>query len=119
MADAKMTVTVIGAGRGGTVVAAHFGGSGAKVRMHDRNDARLAELRTRGGIELEGEGGGFVALEKVTTDLGDAVKGADVIVVCTGGVAQEGFATMLAPVLTDGQIILLIQGNTGGGRKLV
>jgi opine dehydrogenase len=37
-----------------------------------------------------------------------------VIAVCTGGTFQEGVAAGLAPLLRDGQIILLIQGNTGG-----
>ncbi len=32
----------------------------------------------------------------------------------TGGNGQEGVARSLAPVLRDGQLILLIQGNTGG-----
>src|SRR5262249_30307329 len=47
-------------------------------------------------------------------DLAAAVDGADVIAVCTGGTFQEGVARGLAPLLRDGQIILLIQGNTGG-----
>jgi opine dehydrogenase len=50
----------------------------------------------------------------VTTDLAAAVDGADVIAVCTGGTYQESVATGLAPLLRDGQIVLLIQGNTGG-----
>ncbi len=50
----------------------------------------------------------------MTTDLAAAVEGADVIAVCTGGTYQEGVARGLAPLLRDGQIILLIQGNTGG-----
>src|SRR5262249_53069144 len=48
------------------------------------------------------------------TDLAAAVDGAEVIAVCTGGTYQEGVARELAPLLRDGQTILLIQGNTGG-----
>src|SRR3954466_1571767 len=99
MADKKPTVTVIGAGRGGILVAAHLGPSGAKVRMHDRNDALLTELRTRGGIDFEGPRGGFVPVEKATADLTAAINGADIIIVCTGGVPQEGLARSLAPLL--------------------
>ena len=40
--------------------------------------------------------------------------GADVIIVVTGGNAQPVVARSLAPLLRDGQAILLIQGNTGG-----
>src|SRR5207247_4500665 len=43
-----------------------------------------------------------------------AIKGADIIAVCTGGTYQEAVGRGLAPLLRDGQTILLIQGNTGG-----
>jgi hypothetical protein len=42
------------------------------------------------------------------------IDGADVIIVVTGGNAQAVVARSLAPVLRNGQVILLIQGNTGG-----
>ena len=57
---------------------------------------------------------GLAAVEHATTDLAAAVDGADIIIVVTGGNAQETVARSLAPLLRDGQIILLIQGNTGG-----
>src|SRR5207237_10291271 len=56
----------------------------------------------------------YAAIDRVTTDLAAATDDADVIVVVTGGNAQETAAASLAPLLRDGQIILLIQGNTGG-----
>jgi opine dehydrogenase len=84
------------------------------LRLHDRDDAKLAEIRARGGIDVEGERAGFAAIERVTTDPAAAVDGADIIVFCTGGTYQEGAARDVAPHLRDGQIILLIQGNTGG-----
>ena len=40
--------------------------------------------------------------------------GADVIIIVTGGNAQATVGRSLAPLLRNGQIILLIQGNTGG-----
>jgi len=53
-------------------------------------------------------------VERATTELAAAVDGADTIIVATGGNAQETVARSVAPLLRDGQIILLIQGNTGG-----
>ena len=87
---------------------------GCKLRLHDLDDSRLADIRARGGIDVDGQGGGFAAIERVTTDLATAVEGADIIIIVTGGNAQETVAGALAPLLRDGQIILLIQGNTGG-----
>jgi opine dehydrogenase len=109
------TVAIVGAGIGGVYLAAKLGRLGAKTRLTDRDDSRLADIRARGGIEVEADGKtSFAAIERVTTDLAEAVEGADVIAVCTGGTFQEGVARGIAPLLVDGQTILLIQGNTGG-----
>jgi opine dehydrogenase len=108
------TVAIIGAGIGGVYLAAHLGIAGFRLRLHDRDAARLAEIAARGGIEVEGEGGGFAAIERTTPEPRPAVEGADVIILVTGGDAQEGAARALAPLLRDGQILLLIQGNTLG-----
>jgi opine dehydrogenase len=112
--NAATTVAIVGAGIGGVYLAAHLGVAGFKLRLHDIDDARLADIRAMGGIGVEGEGGGFAAIEDATPDLRTAIDGADVIVVVTGGNFQEAVARGLAPLLCDGQIILLIQGNTGG-----
>jgi opine dehydrogenase len=111
---ANATVAIIGAGIGGIYLAAELGLLGCKLRLHDLDDTRLAEIRARGGIDVDGPNGDFAAVERVTTDLAAAIDGADIVVVVTGGNAQETVAASLAPLLRDGQIILLIQGNTGG-----
>jgi opine dehydrogenase len=84
------------------------------MRLHDRDDSRLEAIRARGGIEIEGGPVTFVPIEVVTTDLAASVDGADLIAVCTGGNGQPALARALAPLLRDGQVILLVQGNTGG-----
>jgi opine dehydrogenase len=112
--NSATTVAIIGAGIGGVYLAAHLGLAGCKLRLHDVDDTRLADIRAMGGIDVEGEDGGFAAIEHVTPDLRIAIDGADIIIVVTGGIAQENVACALAPLLSDGQIILLVQGNTGG-----
>jgi opine dehydrogenase len=112
--SADATVAIVGAGIGGVYLAAHLGVAGCRLRLTDLDDARLAPIRARGGLDVAGRGGGFAAIERVTTDLTAAVDGANIIVVVTGGNAQEAVARSLAPLLRNGQLILLIQGNTGG-----
>ena len=107
-------VAIIGAGIGGLYLVAELGIAGFKLRLHDIDDSRLSEIRARGGVDVEGEGGGFAAVERATSDLGFAVDGADVIIIVTGGNTQAVVARSLAPLLRDGQVVLLIQGNTGG-----
>jgi threonine dehydrogenase-like Zn-dependent dehydrogenase len=82
------TVTIIGAGIGGLYLLAELGIAGFKLRLHDIDDSRLSEIRARGGVDVDGEKGGFAAVERATSDLGSTVDGADIIIVVTGGNAQ-------------------------------
>ena len=108
------TVTIIGAGIGGLYLVAELGIAGFKLRLHDIDDSRLSEIQAHGGVDVEGENGGFAAVERTTTNLPSAVDGAGVIIVVTGGNTQAAVARSLAPLVRNGQVILLIQGNTGG-----
>jgi opine dehydrogenase len=101
-------------GTGGFYCAGLFGVAGYKIHAHDIDATKVAAIREHGGIDVEGDGGGFAAVEKATTDLAAAVDGATIILVITGGHRQESAAKALAPLLGDGQLVLLIQGNTGG-----
>jgi len=97
-----------------SVAPGSLGVAGFPLRLHDVDDSKLAEIRARGGVDVEGERAGFAPVERATSNLGSAVDGADVIIVVTGGNTQATVARSLAPLLRNGQVILLIQGNTGG-----
>lgn len=108
------TVAIVGMGTGGFYCAGLLGIAGFKIRIHDINEAKLKEIKNRGGIEVEGDPGGFSSIEVATTDLARAIDGAGIILITTGGHRQASAAKALSPILADGQIVLLIQGNTGG-----
>lgn len=109
-----MTVAIIGAGIGGCYLVAQLGIAGFRLLLHDVDEAKLFAVRERGGIDVEGGTGGFAAVEQATTDPPAAVDGADVVIAVSGGNTHAAVARSLAPLLRDGQILLLIQGNTGG-----
>src|SRR6266446_2041298 len=46
------TVAIVGAGIGGVYLAAEFGMLGCKLRLHDFDDSRLADIRARGGVDV-------------------------------------------------------------------
>src|ERR1700733_7819740 len=96
------TVTIIGAGIGGVYLVAELGLAGHRLRLHDLDDTRLSDIRAHGGVDVEP--GGLAAVEHATTDLARAVDGAEVIIVVTGGNAQEAGARSLAPLRWDGPI---------------
>src|SRR5207237_5155132 len=90
------------------------GAAGYRIRLHDRDGGRLSAIRARGGLDIENGPRPFAPVELASTDLAQSVAGADLIAVCTGGNGQAAFARAVAPLLEDGQILLLVQGNTGG-----
>jgi len=90
------TVTIIGAGLGGIALVANLGLLGYRLRLHDRDEARIARVRERGGLDVEGLAKGFAPLELVTSQLAPAVDGADVIIVVTGSHFHADVARALA-----------------------
>jgi opine dehydrogenase len=108
------TVTVIGAGSGGFQLVTNLGMAGYRVRLHDREERRLDAIRERGGIDVENGPQPFASVELASTDLAASLDGADLVIFATGGNAQAAAARDVAPLLRDGQILLLVQGNTGG-----
>jgi opine dehydrogenase len=108
------TCAVIGAGLGGCALVGAMALRGYRMRLHDLDDGRLKDIRERGGIEVEGLLQGFAAVELATPELALAVDGADIVIVCTGSNKHAEVARLLAPLLRDGQTILLVQGGTGG-----
>jgi opine dehydrogenase len=116
------TFCVAGAGNGGLAMAGHLGIMGFRVSLYNRTEERLAGVRWHGGIEVEGEVKGFGPIHVSTSDLEEALSGADVIMVVTPSTAHASLARAMAPFLQDGQIVLLNPGRTGGAlefRKII
>ena len=104
----KTRYTVIGAGHGGKAMAAHLALQGFPVALYNRTAENVAAIKARGGIELESyEGGprGFGRLTLVTADLGEALEGAEVVMVVVPSTAHAEIAQKAAPHLRDGQIV--------------
>jgi opine dehydrogenase len=109
--------TVIGAGHGGKAMASHLALMGLRVTLYNRTFDHIAALKARGGIDLESaEGGphGFARLVSVTSDLGEAVQAAQMIMVVVPSSAHADVGKNLAPHLKDGQIVILHPGRTCG-----
>lgn len=116
MGVSKPTVVVIGAGHGGKAMAADLAIKGFSVRLYNRTYSRVEMIALRGGIDLEFEDGRaqFAPLEMVTSDLGMALEGANLIMAVVPASAHADIAAQCAPLLEDGQVIVLNPGRTGG-----
>jgi opine dehydrogenase len=115
MAMAVKSVAILGAGHGGFAAAADLARRGYEVRLHARNPARIAPLRERRGIEARGIVTGHVPIALATTDVAEAIRGADLIMLVVPSVAHESYARALAPLIDGRQPIFLNPGHTGGG----
>ena len=115
--NAPERYTIIGAGHGGKAMAAHLALMKLKVTLYNRTFDHISVIKKRGGIELEGvEGGphGFGKLTNVTSDMGEAVRKAQMIMVVVPSSAHADIAKVAARHLKSGQIIVLHPGRTGG-----
>lgn len=113
------SIAVLGAGHGGCAAAADLGRRGFSVRLHARNPDRLAPIRQQGGILAHGVVEGLVPVDVLTSDVAEAVRGADLIMLVVPSVAHETYAVALAPLIDGSQPIFVNPGHTGGGLHFV
>ena len=109
--------TVIGAGHGGKAMAAHLALMGFPVTLYNRTFDNIHVIKARRGIELESyEGGprGFAQLAHVTSDMGEALESAQVVMIVVPSTAHADIASAAAPHLRDGQVVVLNPGRTCG-----
>jgi len=109
--------SVVGAGNGGRAMAAHLALLGFEVALYNRTYAHIEIIDKRGGIDLESyEGGphGFGKLSLVTDNLGEAIQGAQVIMVVLPSSAHAEVAQKMACHLVEDQTIILHPGRTLG-----
>jgi opine dehydrogenase len=110
----KTAFCVVGAGHGGLAMAGHLGIMGFPVRLYNRTEENLHAVRWHGGIRVTGEVEGFGAVQMATSDMGEAISGADVVMVVVPATAHRFVAEAAAASLHDGQIVVLNPGRTGG-----
>src|SRR5512137_3023502 len=91
-------ITIIGAGHGGKAMAAHLALMGFQVSLYNRTFDHISIIKKRGGIELENAAGlsGFGKLKQVTSNMGDALKRAQVVMVVVPSSAHGDIAKVAA-----------------------
>jgi len=109
-----MKVAVLGGGNGAYAAAADLGEQGHEVRLWRRDRSAFAPVLEQRSISLVDERGTrSVPVAHPTLDLGEAVRGAELIVVPAPATAQEDLARAMAPHLADGQVLFLPPGSFG------
>ena len=109
-----MKIAVIGAGNGGQSISGYLSMQGYEVSLYDIDEQRIKALQEKGGIQLEGRLNGFGKVACITTDIAEAVLGAEMIMVTTVANAHRAVAKSIAPYIEEGQVIILNPGRTCG-----
>ena len=109
-----MKIAILGGGHGCYAAAADLSEQGHAVRLWRRDAAALQPVIDHGGITLkDAQGSREVAVALATTDIGAALRGADLVLLPTPATAQHEIARAMAPHLVDGQVVFLAPGTFG------
>lgn len=112
-------IAVLGAGNVGLSVAGHMALNGHDVRLYDRFGDPLVSVDANGGIDLTGEVEGRGTPCLLTSDVAEAVQGADTIIIVAPAFAHEYIGEQLAAVARPEQVILFQPGALGSAVRLL
>jgi len=105
----RMKIAVLGGGNGACAAAADLSEKGHEVRWWRRNAAALASRI----VLKDAEGERTVEVAKPCTDIGEAVRGAELVFMPDPAFTQPDNAARLAPHLADQQVVFFAPGTFG------
>jgi opine dehydrogenase len=109
------TVAVLGGGNGAHAAAADLTLKGFRVFLFSRSPETFKPLRDQGGIFLiDPSGERLVPIYRVCENIEEALSEAELILVTVPAIGHEYYAHACAPLLKDGQVVVLNPGSTGG-----
>jgi len=109
-------VLIMGSGPAGTAAAAALSQRGFQVALYNLPQFRpaLQPLIDRGGVEIEGSlGEEFVRIPVITTDIQEAMRDVQLILIAVPGYGQRRMVETCLPYLKPGNILLLMPGSCG------
>jgi opine dehydrogenase len=111
-----MRIAVLGAGGGGLAVAYEWASQGHEVALYAQHahEHHLLPVRERGGIQAEGLLEGFVPLQTVTTEVGEALEGVEAVFVVGPAYATEPFGRDAGSHLRPGMTVVVCPSSCVG-----
>jgi len=109
-----MKVAVLGGGNGAHTVAADLTLKCLSVNMFEMEEfaSSMQAVFDTGEIEMTGVAGqGKAKLNLITTDLAAAIRGVEVIFIILPGFTITTYARLLAPHLTENQMVIIMPGT--------
>ena len=111
-----MRVAVLGAGNGGVASAFDFAQHGHEVALFAPPDyaENVVAIDAAGGITAHGDLEGTAPVRYAGSDAGEALDGAELVVVVGPAYATEPLALAAAPHLREGMAVLVNPGSCAG-----
>ena len=109
-----MKIAVLGGGNGAHTVAADLTLKGLSVNMFEMEEfaSSMQAVFDTGEIEMTGVAGqGKAKLNLITTDLAAAIRDVEVIFIILPGFTITTYARLLAPHLTENQMVIIMPGT--------
>ncbi|MDR1588683.1 MAG: NAD/NADP octopine/nopaline dehydrogenase family protein [Oscillospiraceae bacterium] len=106
-------IAVISTGNGGQALAAYFSLQGCSVALYARDQERV-DMFADNRFTLSGEVEGTAAIDLISRDMAEVVRGAQLIMVTTPAQYHHVVGAAMAPHLADGQTVILNPGRTFG-----
>lgn len=117
--ERKPAFAVLGAGHGGMAMAGHLALMGFRTRLWNRSKEKIDHVEDRGGIDVMGVVDGFGRLECATSDIKEALDGADVVMVVVPASGHRYVAEQCAKHLKPEQQVVLNPGRTFGALEFL
>ena len=111
-----MRVAVLGAGNGGVASAFDFAQHGHEVSLYATPEfgVNVIAVGRAGGITASGDLQGFAPIRYSGHDAGEAMAGAELVVLVGPAYSTEPLAAAARPHLTDGMAVLICPGSCAG-----
>ena len=111
-----MRVAVLGAGNGGVASAFDFAQHGHDVALYAPPEfgENVVAVEKAGGITSTGELEGFAPVRYAGDDAGEAMDGAELVLLVGPAYATESLAAPAGPHLTDDMAVLICPGSCAG-----
>lgn len=111
----KISYAILGAGNGGQTLAAKLSLGGFKVNLYDYSQELISKIAAQGYISIKEDGVEAKAyVNLLTTDMEEAIKDTDIVMVVNPAIYHGAIAAKCAPYLTENQIVFLHPGSTFG-----
>ena len=108
-----MRVAVLGAGNGGVASAFDFAQHGHEVSLYATPEfgTNVVAVNEAGGIAASGDLEGFAPIRYAGNDIGEAMAGAELVLIVGPAYSTEPLAAVAMSHLTDGMAVLICPGR--------